>query len=179
MSVASADLLAAAQRIFTAGSCEADWRAVCSRGYYAIYHDIKAFADSLTQAAFPGHIPAGTRPGTHHQLYTGLQHPTVPKSDPRHRLSFKLGVMAQSMHSARIKADYEPTKTVDQLEAQTNLTTAQNVPALLANQQVGTPLPRFNAPPSSPLPSGGSGVSPNPQTPTKGPATGSLKVIKS
>ena len=44
MSVATADLLSAAQRIFNTGSCEADWRNTSSRAYYAVYHDIKAFA---------------------------------------------------------------------------------------------------------------------------------------
>lgn len=178
MSVASADLLAAAQRIFSNGTCEADWRAVCSRGYYAIYHDLQAFADSLAQAAFPGHIPAGMRGGMHHQLYTSLQNPTVPKSDPRNRLSFKLGVMAKSLHSARIKADYEPALSVDQVEAQTNLTAAANVPALIANQQVGSPLPKFTPTNSSPPPGSGSGISPTPTSPGKGAPPGGFKIVK-
>ncbi|WP_152036610.1 hypothetical protein [Burkholderia pyrrocinia] len=153
MSVTTTDLLTAAQKIFNTGTCEADWRNTCSRSYYAIYHDLRAFADSLTAAAYPGNT-AGAKPGMHHQLYTGLKNPTVPASDPRRKLSFKLGVMAQSLHSARIKADYEPGQSVDQVEANVNLTAAQNIPALLSNQQIGTPLPKF------------SGTSPSPATPT-------------
>lgn len=176
MSVVSADLLAAAQRIFDSGTCEADWRAVCSRSYYAVYHDIQAFADSLAQAAYPGNATGGK--GMHHQLYVGLQHPTVPKGDPRNRLSFKLGLMAQGMHSARMKADYEPTQAIDQIEAQTNLTTAHNIPVLLANGQVGTPLPKFNGPSPAPQPSG-SPIPPSTKPPSgKGTFLGSLKVVK-
>jgi uncharacterized protein (UPF0332 family) len=143
MSVATTELLDAAQRIADNGVGEADWRGVCSRAYYAVYHDIRAFADSLAAAQYPGDIPAGTRGGMHHQLYTSLKNPTVPKSDPRNRISYKLGLMAQNLHSARIKADYDPTKSVDLIEATTNLTTAKNIPALIANQAIGTPLPKF------------------------------------
>ncbi|WP_157687274.1 hypothetical protein [Burkholderia lata] len=142
MSVTTTDLLTAAHKIFTTGTCEADWRNTCSRSYYAIYHDLKAFADSLTAAAYRGNI-AGAKPGMHHQLYTGLKNPTVPASDPRRKLSFKLGVMAQSLHSARVKADYHPDQSIDQVEANVNLTAAQNIPALIAGQPVGTPLPKF------------------------------------
>ncbi|WP_257756641.1 hypothetical protein [Burkholderia glumae] len=184
MSVTTADLLTAAQKIFNTGTCEADWRNTCSRSYYAIYHDLQAFADSLAAAAFPGNT-AGAKPGMHHLLYVGLQNPTVPASDPRRKLSFKLGVMAQSLHSARIKADYKPSKTLDQIEANCNLTTAQNIVALLAYQQIGTPLPTFSgAAPSvgtstAPLPPSQSNSQPvAPASPVAKPASRSLRIIK-
>ncbi|WP_223296908.1 hypothetical protein, partial [Burkholderia dolosa] len=53
-------------------------------------------------------------------------------------------------HSARIKADYEPSQSIDQVEANVNLTAAQNIPALLSNQQIGTPLPKFAGTSQSP-----------------------------
>ena len=175
MSVATADLLAAAKRIFDNGTTEADWRAVCSRGYYAVYHDIQAFADSLAAAGCPGQIPSGTKPGRHHLLYTGLKNPTIPKSDPRNRTSFKLGLMAQSLHSTRIKADYHPEKSIDQAECNTQLTTAHNIPAVLMNQPVGTPLPKFGGPAPSPGYSGSPLSSGMPSTVKK---SSGLKVVK-
>lgn len=150
MSVTSADLLATSQQIFDAGASEADWRAVCSRSYYAIYHDGQAFHDSLVQSGCAGQMPPGTRHGRHHQLYTALKNPTVPRQDPRHKISFKLGVMMQSLHSARVKADYEPLKSVDRIEAQVNLRTAHDVPTLLAGKPIGVPLPKFAGASTSP-----------------------------
>ncbi|WP_157378268.1 hypothetical protein [Burkholderia ubonensis] len=170
MSVTTTDLLTAAQQIFNTGTCEADWRNTCSRSYYAIYHDLKAFADSLAAAAFPGNT-AGAKPGMHHQLYTGLKNPTAPASDPRRKLSFKLGVMAQSLHSARIKADYEPNQSIDQVEAKVNLTAAQNIPALLANQQIGTPLPKFLGAASNPGTSTAPSSSPSSTNSQSAPST--------
>ncbi|WP_413143371.1 hypothetical protein [Burkholderia cepacia] len=188
MSVATADLLSAAQRIFDTGSCEADWRNTCSRSYYAIYHDLKAFADSLAAAAYPGDT-SSAKLGMHNRLYTGLKNPTCPASDPRRKLSFKLGVMAQNLHSARIKADYEPTESIDQIEAKVNLTTAQNIPALIAGQQVGTPLPKFagsaaasNAIAPSVTPATQPAAPARPVTPAssqqKKSGPGSLKIVK-
>lgn len=189
MSVATADLLSAAQRIFNAGTCEADWRNVGSRAYYAVYHDIQAFADALTAAAFPGHIPAGTKPGMHHHLYTGLLNPTVPKSDPRNKQSFTLGVMAKNLHSERIKADYTLGAAVSQIEASNNLTTARNILAVIAGQPVGTPLAKFGSTATSGNTTTPNGTQPTqspiaaqPAAPTstlnKKPGQGSLKIIK-
>ncbi|MBC8730031.1 hypothetical protein [Paraburkholderia sp. UCT2] len=178
MSVTSTDLLATAQRIFDTGSTEADWRATCSRAYYAVYHDGQAFADSLAKAAYPGTIPANTPPGMHHRLYTGLKNPTVPKTDARNKQSFKLGLMLENLHAARIDADYEPGKAVTRREAQGSMTTAKNVPNVLLGQTVGTPLPKFLNSSAGPI------TVPPPQPPSSTPtqpqpaARGGLKVVK-
>ncbi|QVN14797.1 hypothetical protein [Burkholderia sp. LAS2] len=183
MSVATADLLSAAQRIFNTGSCEADWRNVGSRAYYAVYHDIQGFADGLAAAAFPGNIPAGTKSGMHHHLYTGLLNPTVPKSDPRNKQSFTLGVMAKNLHSERIKADYTLGVAVSQIEASNNLATARNILAVIAGQPVGSPLAKFGGTSTSgntTTPKGTQSTqSPAPaSTAHKRPGQGPLKIIK-
>lgn len=174
MSVTCSDLLFAAEQACLNASCEADWRGVCSRSYYAVFHDGKAFAESLEQDGYPGHAPAGTKPGMHHQLYTRLQHPTMPKADPRNRLSFKLGLMLKNLHSQRIKADYEPQKDVDEVTSRNSFVTAQNVLSLLGGKAVGAPLDKFTGTTTPPPVAPQKAVDPLPKVPDRG----TFKIVK-
>ncbi|HTJ95150.1 MAG TPA: hypothetical protein VL424_18805 [Pararobbsia sp.] len=144
MSVSGNDLYHAADRAFVNAVDEADWRSVCARSYYSVYHDVAAFHKALERECFGGYAPPDTRPGLHHQLYTRLKNPTLPKTDLRHKLSFRLGNMLQSLHSQRVKSDYEPRASVDRQAAVHSLTIAQNIFALLRGKAFGSPVPRFD-----------------------------------
>ncbi|WP_296228609.1 hypothetical protein [Ralstonia sp. UBA689] len=138
MSVTSLDLMPVVNKAHQTAACEAEWRGVCARAYYAIFDDIKTFHCSLPS---PGNAP-GHLTGMHEVLHGQLQNPGVKSEDPRHVLSRKIGIIAKNMHLNRIKADYKRDETMTLQDANTSVQQANTILGLLAGGQPPLPPPK-------------------------------------
>jgi len=138
MSVTSLDLMPVVSKAHQEANCEAEWRGVCSRAYYAVYHDVKAFHDDLPS---PGSAPAHLK-GMHEILHAQLTTPMIPSTDARHVTSKRLGHMSKNMHLNRVKADYKRDLTVSKQEAETSVSLAGTILGLLAGGQPPLPPPK-------------------------------------
>ncbi|TCG08862.1 hypothetical protein BZM27_09430 [Paraburkholderia steynii] len=156
MSVTCQQLVQAAENFNKVASCEADWRGVCNRSYYGVYHDAKAFWESLSAAGFPGTLSPTSKGGRHTDLCERLANPDAPKTDPRRKQSRQIGAIMQNLLADRIKSDYYPNEDVDAVAAANSVTGAKNVLLLLSGQQIGAPLQKFSGalstPPANPQP---------------------------
>lgn len=123
MTVTSAELILAAKKTHTNAACEADWRGVCSRAYYCIYEDGKAFHKDLPS---PGSLTAESAGGLHGDLIDQLVHPTVPKGTS-HTTSKSVGYMMKTLHALRVKSDYKRELDVSAKDAANALAYADSV----------------------------------------------------
>jgi hypothetical protein len=181
MSVTCDDLVEAVRRSNAAANCEADWRGVCARAYYSIYHCGRSFYESLEAAGLPGSLDPEKKGGLHEDLYTRLLRPSVPESDARRSTSRQVGALMSNLHSQRVKADYKPWESMDKVAADNGVAKCRNALALLSGQPTGAPLPKFSGKLSSPssghqpgLPTQAANVI-NPTTPKP---VNALKVVK-
>lgn len=113
MSVSANELIPVVARIHASSTCEADWRCVCSRAYYAVYQDVVAFHDSLPS---PGVAPSPTR-GKHESLVERLTNPTIRLSDPLHMTSRRVGHITETLRQRRVTADYLRDDTIRKVDA--------------------------------------------------------------
>lgn len=164
MSVTCQDLTRTVKALHASASCEADWRAVCSRAYYSIYQDGRAFHDALSS---PGALAADSGRGMHNDLFDRLKNPTLKRENPLHKVSKQLGYLMTAMHIARVKADYSRDQDVSAHDAATS---AAQVDAVL--EFIATGAAPAAQPQSKP---------PSPSVASFGPATShrpTLTVIK-
>jgi hypothetical protein len=138
MPVDSQALIESAKLAHQNASCEADWRGVCARAYYAIYQDGDAFHKSLPK---PGSLRPDSRGGTHENLAQQLQNPTISKTDPLYGKSRKVGYLMASLHSTRVKADYYRDKSLSKQECETSMAQLAEVNVLLTGNSVASSNP--------------------------------------
>lgn len=176
MSVTCRDLVTATENFGKIAACEAEWRGVCNRAYYSVYHDAKSFWESLAADGYLGNVNAIQKGGMHMDLCTRLVNTDVPKGDPRRQKSRQVGAIMMDMLLKRTKSDYKPEADVDAVEASGSVTGAQNVMSLLVGIPIGTAVPTF---PPSVVPAPAVVNAPPTPTPaaTAGPK-GHLKIMK-
>lgn len=109
---------------------EADFRAVCSRSYYAIFQDGDGFHSSL-----PSHgiVPPSVNGGMHAKLIQQLINPSVSRSSPLFFKSMSIGYLMQSLYAKRIKADYDRSLDIDKPTATAALAEAMKILATIQN----------------------------------------------
>jgi hypothetical protein len=122
MSVVASDLLAAAQKACIHADCEADWRGVLSRSYYAIYQDGLAFHNSLP---VPGSLNPVSTGGIHEDLIEFLKNPGVPKASAEYSRSRRVGIIMAALHTSRVKADYKRDILIPSEDAANSLANAE------------------------------------------------------
>ena len=113
MSVTPHDLFQLASDLHQAATSEVQYRNAIGRAYYSCYHFAREFHNNLPS---PGQMP-GTTVGNHAELAHRLQNPTIPKDDPRFRISRIVGTRLQTFHAIRIKADYRREMDVTKNES--------------------------------------------------------------
>jgi hypothetical protein len=123
------DLLASVRAVQNIAKCEADWRGVCARAYYAIYQDGKAFHDALPS---PGRVTANGRGGKHADLIEQLSNPTIPRSNPNFLKSMMIGSSMETIYGNRIKSDYHRSETIDKTTAANSVLLAASILNTLA-----------------------------------------------
>lgn len=96
-----------------AGSTEAHWRSAVSRAYYAAYHGCKDWHGAL---AMPG-SDAGPSGGIHQQLINRLRNPDAKVPQDDRTKSKVLAAKLEVLRSQRGVADYEFSKAVDAVAA--------------------------------------------------------------
>lgn len=138
MPVDSQALIESAKLAHQNASCEADWRGVCARAYYAIYQDGDVFHKSL---AMPGALRPGSKGGIHENLAQQLQNPTISKTDPLYSKSKKVGYLMASLHSTRVKADYYRDKLLSKQDCETSMAQLAEINVLLSGNPVSSPDP--------------------------------------
>lgn len=131
MPVDSPALIASAKLANQSATCEADWRGVCARAYYAIYKDGEAFHHALPM---PGSLHHHSKGGLHINLIQQLQNPTISKDDPLYKKSKVIGYLMNSLHAMRVKADYHRDATVTHQDCANSLAQLD----ALAGQLLGT-----------------------------------------
>jgi len=124
MSVTAQDLFASVQAAHGKAACEADWRGVCSRAYYAIYDDCKSLHVGFST---PGRLTPESGGGMHADLIDQLLHPTLPRTSPDFFKSIAIGHMMKSMYASRIKADYKRDSAVEKPTADMSIKFAQEI----------------------------------------------------
>ena len=135
MTVNANDLIASVRSVGNIAKCEADWRGVCARAYYAIYQDGKSFHDSLPS---PGRVTANSRAGKHADLIEQLMNPTIPRSNPNFLKSMSIGNSMQTIYANRIKSDYYRNDTIDKTTAVNSILLAAGVLSTLATPAATT-----------------------------------------
>lgn len=143
MTVTAHDLLASVKSVEKLAKCEADWRGLCGRAYYAIYQDGKAFHDSLPS---PGKVGADSRAGMHADLIERLLNPSIARTNPDFLKSQIIGASMKTIYTSRVKADYHRGQTVDKSTASNSVLLASSVLSALATlapapAAVSTPAP--------------------------------------
>jgi len=103
MSCSPQDTYKVASVLRASDSSEAALRAVTNRAYYASYHAAKEFHSSLKS---PGSVQNSS--GSHEQLITQLDNPTLGKTDKEYWLSKGISKTLRIAYVHRISADYYP-----------------------------------------------------------------------
>ena len=137
MAAATSDLIASAKKINGNASCEADWRASCSRAYYAVFGASKTFHDTLPT---PGTLGATSSAGVHGTVISQLNNPTVSSNDTRLK-SKKIGYILKSMYEKRIRSDYKLDQDVKLEDALNALAECERLGSLLAAPATVTSTP--------------------------------------
>ena len=137
MAAATHDLIASAKKINDNASCEADWRAACSRSYYAVFGASKTFHETLPS---PGSLGATPSVGMHGSVISQLSNPTVSSSDIRLK-SKKIGYILKSMYEKRIRSDYKLDQDVSLEDAMNALAECEQLSNLLAAPAAATSTP--------------------------------------
>ncbi|WP_186200671.1 hypothetical protein [Burkholderia gladioli] len=118
MSATPEELMICAEKLLGNADTEADYRAMCSRAYYAAYHATYAFHKAL---AVPGSVVRAS--GSHEQLVSQLLNPGVKDANaPRSRA---LGKNMLGLLATRIEADYHLQASIDKHRAQATLQSAR------------------------------------------------------
>jgi hypothetical protein len=133
MPVDSKDLIASAKLANESATCEADWRGVCARAYYAIYKDAEAFHHALPM---PGALQRSSKGGMHINLIQQLQNPTIGRTDPLYKKSKVIGYLMNSLHAMRVKADYHRDATVTRQDCANSLAQLDNLASQLGAETV-------------------------------------------
>lgn len=128
MPVDSQALINSAKVAHQNASCEADWRGVCARAYYAIYQDGDGFHKSLPM---PGALRPDSKGGMHENLAQQLQNPTISKDNPLYKKSRQVGFLMASLHGARVKADYYRDKVLSKQDCEKSMAELAELSALL------------------------------------------------
>lgn len=122
MAVTSEDILCLAQRQLEIEGCEAGYRNLVSRAYYAVYHKALSFHEGLPSK---GRDP-DRKTGSHAELRIKLSRPTVSDKDLAYK-SRRLGRLCRDMHVKRCKADYELDGMFNVVDAEQALYQAQDL----------------------------------------------------
>jgi len=135
MPVDSKALIASAKLANETATCEADWRGVCARAYYAIYKDAEVFHNALPM---PGALLGASKGGMHINLIQQLQNPTIDKTDPLYKKSKVIGYLMNSLHAMRVKADYHRDATVTNRDCANSLAQLDMLASQLGAQAPST-----------------------------------------
>ncbi|ENH6337783.1 hypothetical protein ABWH74_001079 [Burkholderia vietnamiensis] len=120
MSASPEDLMACAEAMLPMAKADPEWRAVCSRAYYAAYQATRAFHAAL---ATPGAV--GNATGRHQQLIAQLLSPGISPNNKKHAISKALGKTMLPLLDARIRSDYDIHLDVNQVLAINSTTGAR------------------------------------------------------
>lgn len=124
MTVTSQEIITSVEKNHTLSTNEADWRGVCSRSYYAIYEDGKAFHEKLPS---PGTLRAESKGGMHRDLIEQLCKPSLKRVDPDFLRSMKIGYLMKTLHDQRIKSDYFRAQAIARIDADNCIAQAKGV----------------------------------------------------
>lgn len=111
----------------TSADCEARFRNIVGRAYYASYHRACEFHAALPDQ---GMTPS-EKVGSHRALSYSLENPTVSDSDLKKR-SKQIGYLCRDLHSKRLDADYEIEKDVKKAFAEQSIEQARRIFELTA-----------------------------------------------
>lgn len=135
MTVSSQDLINSIHKNHSNSVCEADWRGICSRSYYAIYEDGKMFHQTLPSV---GILKPNSPGGLHQDLIERLNNPGLSKTDPRYIQSKKIGALMETLHAKRIKSDYKRLSSVSKQDAEDSIAQSNTVYATLFSTPLST-----------------------------------------
>lgn len=122
MAVTSEDILFLAQRQLEGVDCEAGYRNLVGRAYYAAYHKAFGFHENLPSK---GRDP-DRKTGSHAELRIKLSRPTVGDKDLANK-SRRLARLCRDLHVKRCKADYELDERFNDIDAEQALYQAQDL----------------------------------------------------
>lgn len=112
MAVGCEEILAYAENSLPSVQCEVGARTVIGRAYYACYHRVGQFHQSLDSQGEECPAVDKRHPGMHAKLIYALQHPTVADAQ-KAGASRHLGRLAKSLYDKRKVADYKIEATVE------------------------------------------------------------------
>lgn len=101
MSVTPHDTLQTGHTVMSSATCESDYRNAIGRFYYSAHHHVKNF-----HLALPSPGLAKSKHGSHDELCSQLQNPTIAKTSPDYLKSRQLGIMCKALLTQRIRSDY-------------------------------------------------------------------------
>ena len=102
--------------------CEARFRNVIGRAYYASYHKATAFHSALPDQG----IEPSEKVGVHRALSYALQNPTVSNTELRKK-SRQIGYICRDLHGRRVDADYNIEKDIKKKDAEQSLEQARHI----------------------------------------------------
>lgn len=102
MAVTCDAILELAEYDLNSAKCEARYRNIVGRAYYACFHRAKEFHLALPDQ---GLLPA-ERVGVHRELTYSLENPTVT-DDSLKKKSKRIGYICRDLHAKRVDADYK------------------------------------------------------------------------
>ena len=127
MSVTPHEILQFASELQGTATHELQFRNTIGRAYYSAYHLAEEFHNKLPSQ---GKDPVASL-GRHAELIYRLSNPTIPKTDPRHDASKRLGIKLQGFHRLRITADYQLGATVTDRQSRDSVIKAVEIHNLL------------------------------------------------
>ncbi|WP_186120638.1 hypothetical protein [Burkholderia gladioli] len=116
MSTNSEELMVCAESMAKIANNDAEFRAVCSRAYYAAFIGAREFHAAL---ATPGSV--GNANGTHQQLIAQLLAPGISAKNKKHATSKALGKSLIPLLKTRVDADYKIGLDFDKVTADTTV----------------------------------------------------------
>ncbi|QCP50199.1 hypothetical protein FAZ95_14020 [Trinickia violacea] len=122
MSSTPRQLVDCAAAMLQGATDEPQFRAICSRAYYAAFHAANEFHNALPA---PGSV--GNANGRHEQLIAQLANPQISKNNKRYHVSQALSKSLRPLIAARVLADYEIHLSVDAATAASTVTGADTL----------------------------------------------------
>lgn len=125
MSVKDIDLLEFAVELSSTAKCEASYRNIVSKAYYAVYHKADNFHKALPT---PG--TNAREAGVHSTLAERLCSPTVSCAELAKKSKIA-GYICRDLHMKRVDADYKLDLSINRDDAEYSLNTAERFFSLL------------------------------------------------